>query len=160
MNGLTEAFSNPPLHAEQLSVEGMGASTDLDELKKSCARRQRRPLVIRDPDENEAVPVLMDNRARSRIRSGDPLLAFPGEMNLILRLLWLRFSSSFSDLHGRRGLWHHLVSTGLFISRKLKLAGMGKQLVDLLFWGGIASVVFGIVFGGYLGDFLVWHLVV
>ena len=40
----------------------------------------------------------------------------------------------------------------LFISRKLKLAGMGKQLVDLLFLGGIASVVFGVILGGYWGD--------
>ncbi len=40
------------------------------------------------------------------------------------------------------------------MNRKLKLAGMGKQLVNLLFWGGVSSIIFGVLMGGWFGDLI------
>ena len=42
----------------------------------------------------------------------------------------------------------------LFIMRKLKLGGMGKQLIKLLFLGGISSFIFGVLMGGWFGDLI------
>lgn len=38
--------------------------------------------------------------------------------------------------------------------KKMKLAGMGKKLVELLFLGGISTFVWGAIFGGWIGDLI------
>ena len=41
-----------------------------------------------------------------------------------------------------------------FITRKIKLKGMGKQLIKLLFLGGVSAFLAGIVMGSYFGDLI------
>ena len=40
------------------------------------------------------------------------------------------------------------------MNRKMKLAGMGRQLVNLLFWGGLSAILFGVLMGGWFGDLI------
>jgi V/A-type H+-transporting ATPase subunit I len=48
-----------------------------------------------------------------------------------------------------------LLATGAYLcSRKLNLEGMGRQLVQLLFLGGLSSIFFGIILGSWFGDLL------
>ena len=47
-----------------------------------------------------------------------------------------------------------LALLALFVSRKLKLAGMGKQLLNLLFLGGLSAIFFGVLLGSYFGDLI------
>ena len=47
-----------------------------------------------------------------------------------------------------------LSSISFVLNRKIKLAGMGRQLVNLLFWGGLSSIIFGILMGGWFGDLI------
>ena len=151
-----EAFSNLACTQSSFLLKGWVPLPDLDELEKELrAQAETAVLVIRDPDENEAVPVLMANRGPvAAYEVVTRLYSVPRRDELdptpfMAPFFFVFFGICMADV----GYGIILSLLAFFISRKLKLAGMGKQLVDLLFWGGIASVVFGIVFGGYLGDF-------
>ena len=42
----------------------------------------------------------------------------------------------------------------LFAFRKLKLEGAGRQLIKLLFLGGISALIFGALMGSWFGDLI------
>ena len=113
-------------------------------------------LVSRDPGPREETPILLHNRA--------PIGAYEVVTRLysvprrdeydptpfMAPFFFLFFGICLADV----GYGITLSLLAFLLSRKIRLAGMGKQLVNLFFLGGIGSAVVGLLQGGYFGDLL------
>ena len=113
-------------------------------------------LVSRDPGPKENVPVMLHNKGPvDAYEVVTKLYSTPKTAELdptpyLAPFFFLFFGICLSDA----GYGVILAALALLASRKLRLAGMGKQLINLLFLGGISAVVFGLLFGGYFGDLI------
>lgn len=120
------------------------------------AKTETAVLAVRNPLPGEAVPVLLHNQGPAEAYEVvTKLYSTPRKSELdptpyLAPFFFIFFGICLSDA----GYGLVLAAISLVVMRKLKLGGMGKQLLNLLFYGGISSVVFGILLGSYFGDLI------
>lgn len=152
-----EAVANLARTENSFLLEGWVPVPVLQDLEKAVEEKtETAVLAARDPEPGENVPVLLHNSGPvEAYEVVTKLYSTPKRSELdptpfMAPFFFVFFGICLSDA----GYGIALSLLALFISRKLKLGGMGKQLIYLLFLGGISSVVFGIVFGAYFGDLI------
>lgn len=113
-------------------------------------------LAARNPEPGENVPVLLHNKGPvGAYEVVTKLYSTPKKNELdptpyMAPFFFAFFGIILSDV----GYGIILALISLFLVRKLKVGGMGKQLLNLLLLGGISSVLFGVLLGGYFGDLI------
>ena len=152
-----EAEENLGLTKNSFLLEGWVPEPVVEELKEALQEQTGTAvLTVRDPEPGENVPVLLDNhRAAEPYEAVTRLYSSPQKSELdptpfLAPFFLLFFGICFSDA----GYGLVLALLCVLLMRKLKLGGMGKQLVKLLFFGGLSTVVIGILFGSYFGDLI------
>ncbi len=113
-------------------------------------------LTVRNPEPGEDFPILLHNQG-----PGEPYEAVTRLYGLPSKsdydptpLMAPFFFACFGICLGDVGYGILLSLAAFVLRRKLKLAGMGRQLINLLFWGGISSIIFGVLMGGWFGDLI------
>ncbi len=152
-----EAVANLARTENSFLLEGWIPVPVLNDLEVAVAEKTATAvLAARDPEPGENVPVLLHNSGPvEAYEVVTKLYSTPRKSELdptpfMAPFFFVFFGICLSDA----GYGIILSLLALYISRKLKLAGMGKQLIYLLFLGGISSLFFGILFGGYFGDLI------
>ncbi len=113
-------------------------------------------LAVRDPKPEEKLPILLDNQGPAEAYEvvtrlyGSPSKNDLDPTPLMAPFFFTCFGICLSDVC--YGIVLSLVA--FVMNRRLKLAGMGRQLVNLLFWGGISAIIFGVLMGGWFGDLI------
>lgn len=150
-----EAAANMARTQSSFVMEGWVPAPALEKLEQSLhAETATAVLVSRDPDKHEEVPVLLQNKGPAEAcEVVTRLYSVPRREELdptpfMAPFFLIFFGICMADV----GYGVALSLLALFLSYKLKLAGMGKQLVNLLLWGGVSSVIFGVLQGGYFAD--------
>ncbi len=138
-------------------LEGWIPASITSDLEKILTEKtETAVLIIRDPNPEENVPVLLQNSgAADAYEVVTKLYSTPNQREidptpLIAPFFFVFFGICLTDA----GYGVILSLLALFIMRKLKLGGMGKQLIKLLFLGGISSFIFGVLMGGWFGDLI------
>lgn len=150
-----EAASNLARTNSSFIVEGWVPEPYLESLKQALAAGSSTAVLFaRDPDKYEEVPVFLQNKGPAdacevvtRLYSV-PLREELDPTPFMAPFFIVFFGICTADV----GYGAALSLFAFYLTRKLKLAGMGRQLVYLLLWGGASSVVFGVLQGGYFGD--------
>lgn len=150
-----EAVSNLARTENSFLLEGWVPAPVLADLEKTLAEDTDTAIMAsRDPRPGEDVPVLLHNSGPvGAYEVVTKLYSTPRKNELdptpfLAPFFFVFFGICLSDA----GYGVILALLTLFLSRKLKLGGMGKQLVNLLFLGGLSSIFFGILLGSYFGD--------
>jgi V/A-type H+/Na+-transporting ATPase subunit I len=152
-----EAASNLARTDHSFLLEGWVPVPVLPDLEKAMAdHTDTAALVSRDPLPREEVPVLLHNQGPAdAYEVVTKLYSTPRKSELdptpyLAPFFFVFFGICLSD--AGYGLVLSLIA--LFVMRKLKLGGMGKQLLQLLFYGGLSAIIFGVLLGSYFGDLL------
>jgi V/A-type H+-transporting ATPase subunit I len=108
------------------------------------------------PEEGEEIPVMLENpRLVQPFELITELYSLPDPQGLDPNLYMAPFYFVFFGMMVSDAGYGLVLSllTGLALW-KLKLAGQGKKLVELLFLGGISTFIWGAIFGGWFGDLI------
>ncbi len=152
-----EALSNLGRTEASILLQGWVPAAALPALEEALSRETETAVLAgREPEEGEDYPILLDNRSLvkpyeviTRLYSL-PSKGEPDPTPLLAPFFFIFFGICLSDI----GYGLLLSLLALFLARKLKLAGMGKQLVLLLFWGGLSAAFFGALMGGFFGNLI------
>jgi V/A-type H+/Na+-transporting ATPase subunit I len=152
-----EAVSNLARTDNSFLLEGWIPAPVLADLENILAEKSDTAvLVARDPEPGEDVPVLLHNSGPvGAYEVVTKLYSTPRKTELdptpyLAPFFFIFFGICLSDV----GYGVVLALLAYVVSRKLKLAGMGKQLLNLLLLGGISSIIFGVLLGSYFGDLI------
>ena len=152
-----EAVSNLARTENSFLLEGWVPAPALADLETAMAGKTGTAvLAVRDPLPGENIPVLLHNSGPAgAYEVVTKLYSTPRKNELdptpyLAPFFFVFFGICLSD----SGYGLVLALFALLAMRKLKLAGMGRQLVNLLFLGGISSIVFGILLGSHFGDLI------
>ena len=152
-----QATSNLGCTKSSFLLEGWVPVPVLGDLETAIANRtETAAIVSRDPNPDEDVPVLLHNSGPVEpYEVVTKLFSTPKRNELdptpfMAPFFFLFFGICLSDA----GYGLILTLLAVLISRKLKLEGMGKQLVTLLIYSGVSAFVFGLILGGYFGDLI------
>ena len=137
------------------ALEGWVRKDLLEGLKQELSRRAASTVVIsRKPEDGEDVPVdLINNGIFSPFEAVTRIMGLPRQGSidptpLLAVFFFIYFGTSMGDaVYGII-----MAALGLLLLKKIKTAGMGTQLLQLLVVGGIATILMGVLFGGYFGD--------
>ncbi|HNZ08558.1 MAG TPA: V-type ATP synthase subunit I [Bacillota bacterium] len=118
------------------------------------AEAPKAAVMTRQPAEDEDVPVDLINKgvffpfeAVTRIM-GLPRQGSIDPTPLLAVFFFIYFGTCMGDaIYGVI-----LTLASLYMMKKIKTAGMGTMLLQLMTAGGIATIIFGILTGGYFGD--------
>ncbi len=152
-----EAVANLARTENSFLLEGWVPAPVLSDLEEAVKEKtETAALASRDPEPGESVPVLLHNSGPvEAYEVVTKLYSTPKRSELdptpyMAPFFFVFFGICLSDA----GYGIALALLALFVSRKLKLEGMGKQLIYLLFLGGFSSLFFGILLGSYFGDLI------
>jgi V/A-type H+/Na+-transporting ATPase subunit I len=152
-----DAVSNLARTENSFLLEGWVPAPVLGDLEKRMANHTETAVVLsRDPLPREEVPVLLHNKGPAdAYEVVTKLYSTPRKSELdptpyMAPFFFVFFGICLSDA----GYGLMLALIALFVMKKLKLGGMGKQLLMLLFYGGLSAIIFGALLGSYFGDLL------
>jgi len=138
-------------------MEGWVPEPALEDLENNLSSQTKTAvLVAREPKPGEMPPVLLENsRAVEPYEVVTKLYSTPKKNELdptpyLAPFFFIFFGICLSDA----GYGLVLASLAFLLIRKLKLEGMGKQLMNLLLMGGISAIIFGLLLGSAFGDLL------
>ncbi len=150
-----EAVTNLARTDNSFLLEGWVPEPVLADVESNLAEKtDTAVLVSRDPEPHEDVPVLLHNRGPAdAYEVVTQLYSTPKKSELdptpfLAPFFLIFFGICLSDA----GYGLILTLIAVYVSRKLRLSGMGEQLMKLLYLGGFSAAAFGILFGGYFGD--------
>jgi len=150
-----EAVMNLARTDNSFLLEGWVPEPVLADLETTMAEETDTAILVsRNPEPHEDVPVLLHNRGPADAYEVVTLLYSTPKKNELDPTPYLApfFLIFFGICLSDAGYGLILTLLAIFVSRKLRLSGMGKQLMKLLYLGGFSAAVFGILFGGYFGD--------
>jgi V/A-type H+-transporting ATPase subunit I len=109
-----------------------------------------------DPGEDEQIPVVLSNpRIVQPFEMITELYSLPDPKGIDPNIFMAPFYFVFFGMMVSDAGYGLVLSILMGIAMwKLKLAGMGKKLVELLFLGGISTFIWGAIFGGWFGDLI------
>lgn len=125
-----------------------------DELKQELEARFSVYMETHEPDENDDVPILLKNNSFvAGVEGITEMYSLPGkddiDPNPIMSFFYYAlFGIMLSD--AGYGLVMMLVT--FFAKKKLQLSSSMKRSMDMFFYCGLSSVIWGALFGGWFGD--------
>ncbi len=152
-----EAIGNMARTESTFLLEGWLPADLAPDLEKALLEKTETAILMtRDPEPEENVPVLLQNgRVTDAYEVVTRMYSTPGRHELdptplMAPFFFVFFGICLSDA----GYGVVLSLLAYLITRKIKLKGMGKQLIKLLFLGGIAAFFAGILMGSWFGDLI------
>ncbi len=152
-----EAVSNLARTENSFLLEGWVPVPVLGDLEKAVHEKaETAVLVSRDPEARENVPVLLHNKGPAdAYEVVTKLFSTPQRREVDPTPLMAPFFFIFFGIClGDAGYGILLGLLAVYLSRQLKIGQSGQQLLKLLLLGGISSLIFGVLFGGYFGDLI------
>lgn len=142
---------------ETFYMEGWVARPDMERIKNAVLKRLPDAYItFSDPGEEDDVPVVLKNPAFVEpFEMITELYSPPGKGDfdpnkLVSVFYFIFFGMMLSD--AAYGIV--LTALGLWALKTLKPGGMLKKLLGVITLGGISTVFWGAMFGGWLGDLL------
>lgn len=155
--GKKEAINKLAGTKTSFMLEGWIPSPLVSSLEKVLSEKTETALLLsRDPNAEEKAPVLLQNSGTAdAFEVVTKLYSTPSRREIDPTPLMAPFFFVFFGLCLTDAGYGILLSLlAILIFRKIKLGGMGKQLIKLLFLGGISSFVMGVLMGGWFGDLI------
>lgn len=138
-------------------IEGWVKAKDIESLSQAMHEITEAVAVdVREPEEGEAAPVaLQNNPLVEPFEAVTELYALPvsGGYDPTPAMAPF-FFIFFGAMLGDAGYGIVLSLLAWFAMKKIRMAGLGKKLFQLLFISGIASFLFGVLTGSYFGDLI------
>lgn len=153
-----EAVGNLARTESSFYLEGWIPKPSQGKLESAIANNTETTILFaRDPEEQEKPPVFLHNN-NNLARSHEvvtnlystPLYNELDPTPLLTPFFIIFFGICLGDV----GYGLLLALLAYVMKSRLKLAGMGGQLANVLFVGGISSVFFGALLGSYFGDLI------
>jgi len=135
-------------------LQGFVMKKELPRLKNSLKERFPETLVIEiDPDEDEEIPVAIENRPKIRpFETITNIYGLPGYNDIDPSpLLAAFFIVFFGVCLGDAGYGITLTIVALFLYKKMGKSPGAGRLLKLLAYGGVATFLAGVVTGGWFG---------
>ncbi len=137
------------------AIEGWVKQKDLDRLIHAVKQISEESVVdVRDPEVDEEAPVVLINHRLIRpFEAVTELYALPisggfDPTPFLAPFFFLFFGMMLGDV----GYGIGLCLLTFVLMKKIKMAGLGKKLFELLFLGGVASILVGLLTGSFFGD--------
>jgi V/A-type H+-transporting ATPase subunit I len=142
---------------ETFYLEGWVSSPDIDRVKAAVLEKVPEAyIMVRPPDEGDDVPVVLDNPGLVQpFEMITDLYSPPGKNDIdpntmVAAFFFIFFGMMISDA----GYGIVLTLIGIWAIKKMKPTGMAKKLLGLITLGGISTVFWGAMFGGWFGDMI------
>ncbi len=138
-------------------ISGYIPEKDSEELKFTIENNYTAYVNIAKPDyENADVPVLLDNgNFASGVEGITEMYSSPSnkdiDPNPVMSFFYYAF---FGLMLSDAGYGILMVLFSLFAEKKLKVRGNTKKSVNMIYYCGISSIIFGALFGGWFGDLI------
>ncbi len=111
-------------------------------------------IDIKEPEKDEEFPILLENNSFVRpFELVTELYSLPSSKGIDANVFMAPFYFLFFGLMISDAGYGLVISiiTGIFLT-KYKPKGMVYKLIKLLFFGGISTFIWGVLFGGWFGD--------
>ena len=138
-------------------IQGWALKKDMDEINHRIQQVSEDIVVIdRAPEKDEDHPVeLENNKIVAPFEVVTKIMGVPhvGELDptpFMAPFFFIFFGLCLAD--GVYGL--AIIAIGLYLMKRLKVAGMGKQMLNLVVVCGLATSIVGALLGSWLGDLL------
>ncbi len=152
-----DAVSNLARTENSFLLEGWVPEPVVGDLEKAVNEKTETAVMVsREPEPEEKVPVLLHNKGPvDAYEVVTKLFSTPKRSEIdptphLAPFFFLFFGICLGDA----GYGIILALLSVYMSRKLRVGDSGKQLLKLILLGGLSSLVFGILFGGYFGDLI------
>lgn len=151
---VTESFGST---GQAVLITGWARAADVDRLEKELNQVSKTAtLIATEPEEGEVFPVALKNSPLVEpFEAVTNLYSTPSHREIDPTPALAPFFFVFFGIAlGDAGYGILLTLLSLFLLKKLQPKGMGEQLLKLLVLGGLATIGFGILSGGWFGDLL------
>lgn len=151
---VTESFGST---GQAVLITGWTPAADVDRLEKELNQVSKTAtLIATEPEEGEVFPVALKNSPLVEpFEAVTNLYSTPSHREIDPTPALAPFFFVFFGIAlGDAGYGILLTLLSLFLLKKLQPKGMGEQLLKLLVLGGLATIGFGILSGGWFGDLL------
>ncbi len=152
-----DAVSNLARTENSFLLEGWVPEPVVGDLEKAVNEKTETAVMVsREPEPEEKVPVLLHNKGPvDAYEVVTKLFSTPKRSEIdptphLAPFFFLFFGICLGDA----GYGIILALLSVYMSSKLRVGDSGKQLLKLILLGGLSSLVFGILFGGYFGDLI------
>ena len=138
-------------------ISGYVPKDDSEELKFSIENNYTAYVDFSEPDyENDEVPVLLNNgNFANGVEGITEMYSAPSnkdvDPNPVMSFFYYAF---FGLMLSDAGYGILMVLASIFAEKKLKVRGNTKKTVNMFFYCGISSIIFGALFGGWFGDLI------
>lgn len=142
---------------ETFYMEGWVAKPDIEKVKKTLLKRiPEAYITFNDPDDEDDAPVVLKNPAFVEpFEMITDLYSPPGrkdfDPNTLVSIFYFIF---FGMMISDAGYGIVLTLLGLWALKTLKPKGILKKLMGLITLGGISTIFWGAMFGGWFGDLI------
>lgn len=138
-------------------ISGYIPEKEADELRFVIENKFNGHFEVTEPDyDNPDVPVLLENGSFAGGVEGitemySPVSNKDIDPNPVMAFFYYAF---FGLMLSDAGYGALMVIFAIFAEKKLKASGSFKKTVNLAFYSGISSMIFGALFGGWFGDLI------
>ena len=138
-------------------ISGYIPENDSEELKFAIENNYTACVNLTKPDyENADVPVLLENgNFASGVEGITEMYSSPSnkdvDPNPVMSFFYYAF---FGLMLSDAGYGILMVLFAIFAEKKLKVRGNTKKSVNMIYYCGISSIIFGALFGGWFGDLI------
>ncbi len=135
-------------------LEGWLPTRISGKVKEEISNRWECVIEIKEPEKDEESPVLLENNSFVKpFELVSELYSLPSSKGIDANIFMAPFYFLFFGLMVSDAGYGIVISaiTGIILA-KYKPKGMAYKLIKLLFFGGISTFIWGVLFGGWFGD--------